>query len=76
VDNRGLLLQLDGRFDGSMKLAGQTTGENGGRTHHRLTFTPRPDGGLRQVWESSTDGTTWSVVFDGTYVRKRGTPAS
>ena len=37
---------------------------------HRITWTPGADGSVRQLWESSADGgTTWSVVFDGRYVR-------
>jgi hypothetical protein len=75
VDSDGLLLRLDGRFDGAMRLTGETNGMDGARVSHRLTWTPQADG-LRQVWESSGDGRTWSVVFDGTYVRKRGAPAS
>jgi hypothetical protein len=76
VDDRGLLLRLDGRFDGVMTLAGETIGRDGARTAHRLIFTPQRDGRLRQVWESSTAGQPWSIVFDGQYMRRRGTPSS
>jgi hypothetical protein len=76
VDNDGLLLRLDGRFDGAMTLTGETIGRGGARTSHRLTFTPQPGGGLKQRWESSTGGQPWQVVFDGLYVRKGGAPSS
>jgi hypothetical protein len=76
VDSDGLLLRLDGSFDGAMRLAGETTGRDGVRTSHRLTWTPQDGGRLRQLWESSADGKPWTVVFDGTYVRKRGAPSS
>jgi hypothetical protein len=36
---------------------------------NRITWTPNPDGTVRQHWESSTDGgATWSTAFDGLYV--------
>jgi hypothetical protein len=57
-----------------MELSGVTPGANGAKTLHRIRWTPL--GGtpatLRQLWESSTDGgQTWTVAFDGTYVRQR-----
>jgi hypothetical protein len=37
----------------------------------RITWTPLPDGRVRQHWESTTDGgRTWSTVFDGYYTRR------
>jgi hypothetical protein len=36
-----------------------------------MTFTPGSDGSIRQVWKQSTDdGKTWKVEFDGIYKRK------
>jgi hypothetical protein len=36
---------------------------------NRVTWTPNPDGTVRQHWEQSTDGGgTWATVFDGLYV--------
>jgi hypothetical protein len=32
-----------------------------------LVFTPNPDGTVRQLWEQSPDGETWTAVFDGLY---------
>lgn len=44
-----------------------------GIVRHRITFTPRPDGTVRQYWEVSRDGgQTWTGNFDGLYVRKAG----
>lgn len=38
----------------------------------KTTWTPNADGSVRQLWEASSDGgKTWSVVFDGTYRKKR-----
>jgi hypothetical protein len=40
-------------------------------TLQKLTFTPNADGTVRQFWEQSTnDGKTRTVAFDGLYVRK------
>ena len=72
VDSTGGFLLLDGGFsDGKMVLAGEMPGRQGGTVRHRIAFTPQPGGTVRQLWESSRDGgATWSVAFDGTYVRK------
>ena len=37
----------------------------------QVTWTPNPDGSVRQHWQmSSDDGASWSTVFDGLYVRQ------
>lgn len=68
VDSGGTLLQLEGEFrDGSMRLQGAGLTPQG-RMTSRITWTKRPDGTVRQVWETSTDdGKTWQASFDGTY---------
>jgi hypothetical protein len=39
----------------------------------RITWTPLAGEGLRQHWESTTDGgKTWATVFDGFYRRRGG----
>jgi hypothetical protein len=62
VANNGNVLRLEGRFDGrSMVL------ESGG---NRITWTPQPDGRVRQVWTTTPDsGRTWQASFDGWYRR-------
>lgn len=72
VDNSGNVLRFRGRLEGaSLVYRGSTPRSDGGRTDHRMTFTPNADGSVRQVWESSGDGgATWSVAFDGTYRRR------
>lgn len=75
VDDRGLLLTLEGRLEnGSMVLVGRRPATNGagGEQLNRITWTPGTDGSVRQLWEqSSDDGTTWTTGFDGHYVRAR-----
>jgi hypothetical protein len=74
VDGDGLLLQIDGGIrGGAMVLEGETLSSAGRRTRQRTTWTPLPGGRVRQLWQQSTDdGKNWTVVFDGTYARKRG----
>lgn len=68
VDNGGLLLRLDGGLEGdSMVLRGELQGRDGAMRQHRITWTPRDDGSVRQHWENSTDGESWNTLFDGTY---------
>ncbi|NND44055.1 MAG: DUF1579 family protein [Xanthomonadales bacterium] len=70
VDSTGTLLQLDGGIkDGKMVLSGQRPGPDGSMTTNRITWTPNDDGSVRQLWETSTDGETWTTAFDGLYVR-------
>lgn len=74
MSSSGGALYLEGNLtkDGAMQLTdahmdiSRITG-----TINRVTWTPDEKGGVRQYWESSTDGgETWSVSFDGYYTRK------
>jgi hypothetical protein len=72
VDVSGGLLLLDGEFsDGKMVLAGKSApGANGVVAVQRITWTPLPDGRVRQHWETSTDdGKAWTTAFDGYYTK-------
>jgi hypothetical protein len=74
VDIGGLLLQLDGGFeDGKMILEGPGVGQDGSTILNRITWSVvggNPDH-VRQLWETSADdGKTWSVSFDGQYMRE------
>jgi hypothetical protein len=73
VDSSGNNTLYVGTFrDGS--LVYETTNMAPGPPHLRMTFTPLPDGRVRQFIEQTTDGgQTWTVFFDGYYARK---PAS
>lgn len=74
VDNGGLLAQFDGALtpQGAMVLEGPGRTPTGAPARSRMTFTPLPDGAVRQLWEFSTDnGTTWHTSFDGTYRRRQ-----
>jgi len=74
VSSTGNLLELDGGLrDGAMVMEGETLGRDGSRSLNRITWTPLggAPGRVRQLWEASTDGgATWSVAFDGIYIRE------
>lgn len=71
VDSGGLLLQLDGGLvDGRMVLEGETVNPDGTTSRQRITWTPNPDGSVRQFWEATDAAGHWTVAFDGRYTRK------
>jgi hypothetical protein len=72
VDDRGSLLQLDGEFTNArMTLRGETRDSSGLKLLQRITWERVGRGQVRQLWESSRDaGKTWTVVFDGRYLRR------
>lgn len=76
VDSNGNNTLYVGTFqDGS--LVYETTSEAPNTPHFRMTFTPLPDGRVRQFIEQTTDGgQTWTVAFDGYYVRKPAAPST
>ena len=68
VDAQGSVLELSGGLeDGAMVMRSDPEAS----PIHRITWTPRADGSVRQHWESSTDdGQSWNTAFDGIYRRK------
>jgi len=73
VDNQGTLLLLEGGLvDRSMVLTGQTVGQDGKVTRHRITWTTNADGSVRQHWEIRTGEEGWKTAFDGRYTRQAG----
>ena len=72
VSSTGNLLVLEGGIvGGAMQMTGESTSPKG-TVLNRITWTPSPDGSVRQFWEASTDGgKTWQVAFDGRYRRTK-----
>jgi hypothetical protein len=65
IANDGQPLFLEGALDDQGRMVMSSEGGD------RITWTPNPDGTVRQLWERSADGgATWSVLFDGLYTRK------
>lgn len=57
--------------DGKIVLVAEITLPNGTKALNRGTWTPNPDGSVRQQFETSSDGgRTWQAGFDGLYRRK------
>ncbi len=72
VDSFGGHITFSGTFhDGAMHLEGVSVLPNGNTALMKMSFTPQDDGSVRQYIEQSTDdGETWTVWFDGKYVRR------
>ncbi len=73
VGNNGQPIDFEGDYkDGVMRYTSVSTGANGQKILGRMTFFNLGTDKVRQLWETSTDeGKTWTVAFDGTYVRKK-----
>jgi hypothetical protein len=70
VDSDGLLLILEGRWNGkSLVLEGKAPDVKGEIVRQRITWTPKADGSVRQLWETADSKGAWSVVFDGQYTK-------
>jgi len=72
VDSGGGVISGEGGLeDGAMRLVGTHILKSGERRPFRMTFTPLPNGHVRQFLEESSDeGKSWSVWFDGDYAPK------
>lgn len=73
VSSTGGVLELHGEFkDGKMLYAGESKLPDGTKVSERLTFFDLGPDRVRQFWEQSRDGgKTWTVAFDGMYLRKK-----
>jgi len=71
VDGSGGLIAIEGGLaDGAMRLVGRHTYADGRVLPFRGTWTPLPDGRVRQHFEESADdGESWPTWFDGYYSR-------
>lgn len=72
VDSSGNRAVLTGGLEGTrMVLRNAWTTPAGAHMRTELSWTPLPDGTVRQVWkQSKDDGKTYQTTFDGLY-RKR-----
>lgn len=75
VDSSGGLLMIAGSLVAKRMVLTSDTANAGaasGGVQQRISWTPNDDGSVRQFWESSADaGKTWTVQFDGKYVRRK-----
>jgi hypothetical protein len=64
-------LESEWRGDGALVYHGTGSRPDGSATMSKLTFTPQPDGAVRQTGELSADGgKTWAVTYDFLYKKK------
>jgi hypothetical protein len=71
VDSGGLLLTLEGRWNGTSRIMeGVAPTRTGKPQKQRITWTPNTDGSVRQLWETADEKNEWSVVFDGRYTKR------
>jgi hypothetical protein len=69
IGSDGEALYLEGKFAaGTLTLEGSRPAADGKSTLEQITWTPLPNGHVRQRWERRSDD-KWAVVFDGTYER-------
>jgi hypothetical protein len=74
IDRSGGALFLSGKFEnGAMRLEGvRAASAKQPATRQRITWMALPDGGVRQLWESSAVAKEeWITQFDGLYVREK-----
>jgi tetratricopeptide (TPR) repeat protein len=73
VGNGGNAINFSGEYkDGAIRYEAATPAANGIKTLQRMTFFKLEGDKVRQLWETSTDdGKTWTVAFDGMYVKKK-----
>lgn len=71
VGGDGMILHLHGGLkDGAMVMNGSIKGSKGTYLN-RITWTPLPEGKVKQEWAISTDdGATWKTSFVGIYEKQ------
>ena len=71
VGGDGTILHLHGGIKGdAMILSGETKGARG-TIINRITWTPLPDGKVKQEWSTSSDnGANWQTAFVGIYEKQ------
>jgi tetratricopeptide (TPR) repeat protein len=72
IADNGSVHEYKGEYrEGAMRFIGEIRGANGTVTMQRLTLTPLSPDSVRQLFEGSSDGKTWTAGFDGLYVRRK-----
>ena len=71
MDDGGFVLSIDGALIGTQMIMRGTDYPSDGKSRlHRVTWTPRRDGSVEELWKTSDDGgKTWRVHFDGIFRR-------
>ncbi len=71
VDDEGGEVFFKGQLDGKvMRFTSDSKDKDGHSLVTRMTFTPLPNGQVRQLWEQSLGDGKFKVTFDGYYRRR------
>jgi len=73
ISDSGTFIEFTGEArDGGIFYTAETINPaDGSVTHHKFEFTVIGEDGVRQYWETSTDGgASWQSIWDGRYERK------
>lgn len=73
IGDTGSIIEFTGEArDGGIFYTAETVDTvDGSITHHKFEFTVVGEDGVRQYWETSTDGKeSWQSIWDGRYERK------
>jgi tetratricopeptide (TPR) repeat protein len=67
IDDTGGIIEFTGKArDGGIFYTAETrSGDT--VTYHKFEFTQNGDGTVRQFWQTSTDKTAWTTIWDGRY---------
>jgi len=73
VWRNGRTMHLKGHLkEGNMVMEGELPSPEG-KSIHRITWTPNPDGTVRQRWESRlATSSEWKTLFEGLYSKANG----
>ena len=73
VDSSGGVIHFTGEArDGNMYYTTEYLDAKGQKVQGKMAYFPQGPDRVRQLWEQSSDGgKTWTVAFDGIYIRKK-----
>jgi hypothetical protein len=76
VGGDGTILHLHGGLEGKAIVLSGESKTNGKTILNRITWTPLPEGKVKQEWDVSSDeGRTWKTVFTGIYEKATASAA-
>ena len=72
IDNQGQSLHMKGNRKGNKMILKTDWLENdeGNRYYHQISWTLNPDGTVRQLWETFSEGQPVQIAFDGLYKKE------
>lgn len=72
TDDFGNTLHFTGTFQGNkLTMKAVSTGANGKKVYHQMTYYKKANGTVGQKWQKSTNKKDWKTVFSGVYKKKK-----